>query len=175
MLNDELIQQCKAGDGRAQRKVYELTASKMMGVCLRYSRDEEEAKDLMQDGYIKVFRQMATFRGEGSLEGWIKKVIINTALENLRKKKLSFESFDNQPVEINETAIKDSGLEAKDLLKIIRSLPDGYRTVFNLFAIEGYTHQEIAEQLGISTGTSKSQFARARQLLQKLLTEEKIK
>ncbi|MBS1764058.1 MAG: sigma-70 family RNA polymerase sigma factor [Bacteroidetes bacterium] len=175
MLNDELIQQCKAGDGRAQKKVYELTASKMMGVCLRYTKDEDEAKDLLQDGYIKVFQKIATYRGEGSLEGWIKKVIINTALENLRSKKLSFESFDNQYIDTSDTAVTNTKMEAKDLLKLIQSLPDGYRTVFNLFAIEGYSHQEIANQLGISAGTSKSQFARARQLLQKLLTEEKIK
>jgi RNA polymerase sigma-70 factor (ECF subfamily) len=172
MLNDEILRGCKNGDSRSQRKLYDQTAARMMGVCLRYCTEEEEAKDLLQDGFVKVFQHITAYRGEGSLEGWMKKIFVNTALENIRRKKIVFERLENENIATAELVFSDGKLEAKELLRIIRTMPEGFRVVFNLFAIEGYSHQEIAEKLNITTGTSKSQFARARQYLQKLLAEE---
>ncbi len=172
---DEIIQGCKERNGRAQKKLYDIHASKMMGLCLRYCKDEEEAKDLLQEGFIKVFEKISTYRGEGSLEGWIKRVFITTALEKLRKKSLVFERLTDENLSELSPVALDNKLEAKELLQLIRQLPDGYRVVFNLYAIEGFTHVEIAGKLNISAGTSKSQYARARQHLQKLITTEKVK
>lgn len=175
MLNEQIIQGCKDKQGSAQRQLYELVAGRMMGVCLRYAKDDEEAKDLLQEGFIKVFQQIDVFRGEGSFEGWIKKIFINTALESIRKKKLLTQPLEDEEDASDNFLIQENKLEAKELLQMIRKLPDGYRVVFNLYAIEGFNHREIAQQLNITEGTSKSQYARARQFLQKVLTEEKVK
>jgi len=162
MLNEQIIQGCKDKQGKAQHQLYELVAGRMMGVCLRYAKDDEEAKDLLQEGFIKVFQQIDAFRGEGSFEGWMKRKLLTQPLEDEEDASDNF-------------LIQENKLEAKELLQMIRKLPDGYRVVFNLYAIEGFNHREIAQQLNITEGTSKSQYARARQFLQKMLTEEKVK
>ena len=175
-IDEQLIKGCKEKNATAQRQLYERFAKKMMGLCLRYSDCEEEAQDLLQDGFIKVFERINSYSGSGSLEGWIKKVMVNTALDNFRKKKherfqIELENEKNQ-LAVHEEA--HDNLSAKELLKIIQRLPAGYRTVFNLYVIDGYSHKEIGEMLGITESTSKSQFSRARLQLQKTIQLEKI-
>lgn len=165
---ENLLKGCKNGNRIAQEKVYKLYAAKMLGVCVRYFQDRMEAEDVLQEGFIKVFQKIDSFRSIGSFEGWIRKIMVNTALEHYRKNKNMYAVVDVE--EAHGSLINDSTIEninAKDLLILIHSLPSGYKAVFNLYAIEGYAHKEIADLLGISEGTSKSQLARARALLQK--------
>ena len=171
-----LVKACQRGDPAAQKAVYEKFARKMLGVCSRYVQDEMEAEDLMISGFMRVFDKINTFKNEGSFEGWVRRIMINEALGHLRRQRslhltVNLEDSYQEPVFTPE----DTDLEAEDLLKLVQQLPDGYRTVFNLYAIEGYAHKEIAELLGISENTSKSQLSRARTLLQKNLaaTEKK--
>lgn len=142
----------------------------MFGICLRYTNDEFEAQEVLQLGFIKLFDKMKAFKNEGSFEGYLRKIMVNTAIEYFRKNEKSLllvdlASADSESLPSNPTAV----FEQKDLIKLIQGLAPGFRMVFNLFAIEGYSHQEIAEQLGISEGTSKSQLARARIILQERL------
>ncbi len=174
MRDDQIIQGCIQRDLKAQKMLYDLHARKTMGVCLRYCKNQDEAKDLLQDGFIKVFEKISTYRGEGSLEAWIKKIVITTALEEIRRKKIDFMRLPDENVEEDEPIATDSKLQTQDLLRIIQQLPEGFRVVFNLFAIEGFSHNEIAEKLNITEGTSKSQYARARAYIQRLLVAEKI-
>jgi RNA polymerase sigma-70 factor (ECF subfamily) len=148
----------------------------MMGVCLRFANCTEEAEDMLQNGYIKVFENIHTFKGTGSLEGWIRKIMINEALNHIRKNKAMKLNMDIEDVGYMLPAQSHiaENLNAQDLLKIIQHLPVGFRTVFNLYAIEGYSHKEIADQLGITESTSKSQYSRARAHLQKLIQTEKV-
>lgn len=174
---EEIIKGCKAGDRQSQKALYMRFSAKMYGVCLRYTKNREEAEDLLQDGFVKVFNNIKQYAGAGSFEGWIRRIMVNTALEFLRKKKLEFSSFDvlhaedssfeNAPEALSKIALND-------LLAFIQQMPRGYQTVFNLFAIEGYSHKEIGEMLNISEGTSRSQLARARQILQEKLNDSPI-
>jgi len=161
MTDEQLVQKCNLQDPAAQRELYEKFSRKMFGVCLRYGNSKESAEDLLQEGFVKVFIKLSSFKNEGSLEGWIRRVIVNTALDHLRQQKISWSN-----IEIQEDALvteQDFGnVDQKELLKLIQKLPDGYRTVFNLYAIEGFNHQEIAKELGINENTSKSQYSRAR-------------
>jgi RNA polymerase sigma factor (sigma-70 family) len=160
-------ERCKSNDRQAQSELYNLFASKMYALCLRYARDQDEANDMLQNGFIKVFRKCEMYEGKGSLEGWIRRVMVNTAIESLRKNKIQFLSTDQltaREMEFSSTASLNH-LDYKDLLNIIKRLPMGYRTVFNLYAIEGYNHKEISEMLNISEGSSKSQLSRARNWL----------
>ncbi|MBA3971399.1 MAG: sigma-70 family RNA polymerase sigma factor [Bacteroidetes bacterium] len=155
----------------AQKNLYEKFSRKMMGVCLRYCDSQEEAEDVVQNGFISVFENINTFKGAGSLEGWVRRIMVNTALTNIRKNKKFKQNIDLDSVEFmlpSATQANDS-YEAKDLLKIIQTLPVGFKTVFNLYAIEGYSHKEIGDMLNISEGTSKSQYSRAKTHLQKLI------
>ena len=174
MTDQQLVQGCIEGDIRFQRLLYDHFVEKMKGVCLRYSANEEEAEDVLQEGFIIVFRKIDSFKGEGALGGWIRKIMVNTALQHYRKNKYmrvtsSYEGKEDYFIE-NDNVIED--MAANELLQKIQQLPDGYRMVFNLYAIEGYTHREIGEQLGISEGTSKSQFSRARSILKKMIEAE---
>ncbi len=176
MSNEFLVKGCKKKDTKAQKQLYDKYSSKMMGVCLRYSDNVEEAEDVLQNGFIKVFESINKFRGEGSLEGWIRKIMVNSALDNIRRKKARKTNLQLEEVEY-KYAIEDTitgKLDSKVLLKMINTLPVGFRTVFNLYAIEGYTHKEIAQQLGISENTSKSQYSRARLHLQKMIKHENV-
>jgi len=161
-----LLSQCRNRDQEAQKRLYESHCAKMMGVCMRYARNREEAQDILQDGFIRVFEKIGSFRSEGSLEGWVRRVIVNVAIRHIQKNTRIYRMVDideagsEMPFELATT-----DLETDDLLKMVNKLPDGYRVVFNLYAMEGFSHQEIAEKLGISEGTSKSQLARARQHL----------
>jgi len=170
-LNEQqIIQGCIRGESWAQKRIYEQYASIMMGVCVRYVADRETAKDILQDGFIKVFSKVNSYSELGSFEGWMRKVFVTTSLEYLRKKDVLKQSQDidfyNEIIE-NEDVSVLSKITADDLLVCISELADGYRTVFNLFVMEGYTHAEIGNLLGISENTSRSQFMRARVLLQK--------
>jgi RNA polymerase sigma-70 factor (ECF subfamily) len=174
-MDEQLIKECIKKDIRAQKHLYEKYASLMMSVCLRYVRDRDIAQNLLQDGFIKLFDKIHTYSGSGSFVGWMRKIFVNAALEHLRRNDVfkystdidaafNIESEDESPVE---------KISADELMKCITELPSGFRTVFNLFAIEGYSHAEIAEQLGIQEGTSRSQYARARTLLQQKILKLK--
>lgn len=167
-----IISDCINGSRKAQSMLYHQFAPKMFGVCLRYAKDSTEAEDNLQDGFIKVFANLKNFRHDGSLEGWIRRIMINVSLEKLRKQRLLY------PVE--DVAVYDSvnfsddvlaKIAADDLLKLIQQLPPRYRMVFNLYVIEGFSHQEIAQEMEITPGTSKSNLARAREILKKKVQE----
>lgn len=167
-----LLKDCKKGNPSAQQKMYERFAPKMLGVCIRYIHDREEAEHVMIGGMVKVFEKLEQYLGEGSLEGWIRRIMVNESLMYIRKNKnMSLE------VEVEKAEFEpdynclESNLEAEDLLTLIAELPVGYRTIFNLYAIEGYSHKEIADTLGINENTSKSQLSRARKHLQSRLYE----
>ena len=162
-----LWEKCRSNDPQAQRELYQHFASKMYPVALRYAKDTAEAQDILQNSFIKVFTKTDYYQGKGSLEGWIRRVIINTAIEHLRKNKINFLSIDQVEHHPGSSCNSLAHLDYKDLLAIIQQLPVGYRTVFNLYAIEGYGHKEIAEMLQINEGSSKSQLSRARSWLQK--------
>lgn len=173
---EHLIRRCRKGDQQAQKEVYDKFASKMLGVCLRYIKDASEAEDVMITAFVKIFERINQFKAQGSFEGWIRRIMVNESLTYIRKHKsmyleVDIELADQEP---DYKTISDH-LEANDLLQLIQQLPVGYRTVFNMYAIEGYSHKEIADALGINENTSKSQLSRARALLQKQLRDkEKI-
>ncbi|WP_316750831.1 RNA polymerase sigma factor [Pedobacter gandavensis] len=157
---------CKAGTRKMQEALYQQTSSKMLVLCMRYAKDRMEAEDVLQMGFIKIFQKISEYRGDGSFEGWMRRVMVNTAIESYRKNLRSLsvvpiEDAYEQPC----TGFDFSRLGMQDLLKLIQKLSDGYRMVFNMYIIEGYSHKEIAAILGISEGASKSQLSRARAIL----------
>lgn len=161
---------CKAQDRKAQNQLYHYFSKKMFVVCMRYAQTTLEAEDILQNGFVKIFTKHHQYNGDGSLEGWIKRVIVNTAIEIYRKNQSKFtESIDENPALQLVSSIGTDQTSYKDLLNLIQQLPLGYRTIFNLYAIEGYSHKEIAEMLEISEGNSKSQLSRARMWLQNKL------
>ncbi len=166
----DIINKSLEGDQRAQKVLYDTLAGRMYGVCLRYAGNEAEARDILQEGFIRVFQSLERFRFEGSFEGWVRRIIVNTALERLRREDhltSSIEDIDFQDPPGRDDV--EGGLSAKDLLALIRELSPQYRMVFNLYALEGYSHKEISEMLHISEGTSKSNLSRARAILQERL------
>lgn len=163
---------CLNGERKAQFELYQLLSKKMYAVCLRYAPNEAEAKDILQLGFIKVFRKCNYFDSKGSLEGWIRKIMVNTAIENHRKNSAVYlESVDDKHEIVAGNMHAESNVHYKDLLAMIQTLPLGYRTIFNLYVIDGYSHREIAEQLSISESNSKSQLSRARQWLKEKLVK----
>jgi len=166
----KIIKGCLSGDRRDQELLYRRHSAKLYGVCLQYSGNDEEARDILQEGFIKIFENLRNYKHEGSFEGWIRRIVVNTALERFRSRHNLFrvDDIDNiQEPEAEPDTEDYSGLQAVDLLYIIRELPPKYRMVFNLYAIEGYSHKEIGEMMNISEGTSKSNLSRARSILQK--------
>jgi RNA polymerase sigma-70 factor (ECF subfamily) len=161
----DLARAVQRQDHKAQTRLYEKFSSKMLAVCIRYVGDKMEAEDVMIDGFMRVFDKIEQFTFQGSFEGWIRKIMVNEALMYVRNKKMIIVDLEYAVEEVNESSFS-TDLEAADLMKLIEELPIGYRTVFNLFAIEGYSHLEISEMLKISDGTSKSQLSRARAMLQ---------
>ncbi|RZM21681.1 MAG: RNA polymerase sigma factor [Pedobacter sp.] len=163
----QLIVALKRGESRAHKVVYERFSGKMLAVCTRYCANRDDAEEVMLDGFMRVFEKIEQFREEGSFEGWIRRVMVTESLMFLRKAKQW-----RQEVPLDEVMVEpdyewaDTAVNENDLMRLVNQLPDGYRTVFNLYAIEGYAHAEIAEMLGISEGTSKSQLSRARMMLQ---------
>jgi RNA polymerase sigma factor (sigma-70 family) len=166
-LEQELIKLCIGGDGKAQKRLYDQYSKIMFGLCLRYSNSYDDAKDILQDGFIKVFTKISQFNSLGSFEGWMKRIFVNSALEFYRINKNHMNQSDvefanNKPH--NDFTVEK--ISQKEILSMLNKMPTGYRTVLNLFIIEGYSHAEIAEMMGISEGTSKSQLSRARVILQ---------
>ena len=166
----QLITGCKEGKSWAQKAIYDRYAAAMMSVCVRYVTDRETARDLLQEGFIKLFTKIDSFTGAGAFGGWVRRIFVTTSLEYLRqndalKQSASIEEYGNY-IENDDVTVLQK-ISADDLMACVAQLSDGYRTVFNLYAIEGYSHAEIAEMLGISEATSRSQFMRARKILQK--------
>jgi RNA polymerase sigma factor (sigma-70 family) len=168
----ELIDGCRKGNRSFQRALYDRFSRKMLVVCLRYSKSSAEAEDILQEAFVKVFQGIKDFRQESKLETWITRIMVNTALNAQRKKLYLFPMVDVEDTNLTEEEVSITGMNVQDLLEMIQSLPQGCQVVFNMFAIEGYSHKEIADILGISEGTSKSQYARARSLLQNKLMKE---
>lgn len=164
---DELVKRCKAGQRKAQELLYKQLAGKMLGVCMRYATDRMEAEDMLQNGFIRVFQKMEDYRGEGSFEGWVRRIMVHCSIEYYRRhhKMMQLVDVGEAGEEPSVNAAAASSLEAKDLLLLIKTLSPGYRMVFNLYAIDGYSHKEIAEMTGITEGASKSQLSRARAIL----------
>ena len=166
----ELIQGCLNEDQRFQRELYERYASKLFAVCYRYCKNREEAQDVLHEGFIKAIKNLNRFASKGSFEGWLRRIMVNTALESFRRNKKLVAVEDIELAEsqkVSASALET--LSANELLDLITKLPSGFRTVFNLYAIDGYSHKEIAQELGISVGTSKSQLSRARVALQAMV------
>lgn len=166
----DLLRGCLDGDRRMQEELYRRFSPRMYAVCLRYAGKAEEAEDILQEGFIKVFKKLDSFRGDGSFEGWMRRIFVNTAIEHFRRKRylIPVTEKEENTLEGKYTSVLDE-LGAKDILALVQELSPGYRTVFNMYVVEGYTHKEIADMLGISEGTSKSQLSRAKVILQDMV------
>ncbi len=167
ITENDLITGCLQGNRRMQEELYRRFSPRMYAVCLRYAGNAEEAEDILQEGFIKVFKKMDSFRSEGSFEGWVRRIFVNTAIEHFRRKRylMPVTEKEENTIEGKYTSVLDE-LAEKDILALVQELSPGYRTVFNMYVVEGYTHKEIADMLGISEGTSKSQLSRAKVILQ---------
>jgi len=168
---NNLVKGCQKGKAKYQRLLYERYAPKMLGVCMRYFRSKSEAQDALQDGFVKVYTKIDGFKGQGSLEGWIRRIMVNTSLNILRDNlKHAFHAdVNDEKVQIMDSSVDYDHFNVQDIMKLVQELPKGYRIVFNMFDIDGYSHKEIAEKLQISVNTSKSQLLKARRHLRKEL------
>lgn len=169
----KLIEACIRQDRKAQRELYERFAPRMYSLCLRYISDRDKAKDVLQDGFITLFAKIDTYNGEGSFEGWVRKIFVNTALMDLRKNDVLKGSAEIEEFQVKGPTVENilDKLQAKDIYRLISTMPQGFRTVFNLYVVDGYSHQEIAERLGISEGSSRSQLSRGRVWLQEKINK----
>ncbi len=168
--DQQIIEGCMKSDRKFQELLYKKFAGKMYSVCLRYAGEQNSAQDILQDGFVKVYTNICKFRSEGSFEGWVRRIFVNTSLEFIRKKAnlyVAQEPDANSMVNYDENGLQK--LMKEDIMELIQSLSTGYRTIFNLYVVEGFSHKEIAEMLNISEGTSKSQLARARYILKERL------
>lgn len=174
MDEKQLIHGCINGDRMAQKALYDKYSRRMMAVCLRYVKDTEDARDLLQEGFIKVFTNIRKFTGDGSFDGWVRRIFINCALERLRQNDVLKNTDDITAIEFADVPDEslDSAITADEIMRYISALPDGFRTVFNLFAVEGYSHKEIGETLHITESTSRSQYMRARKMLQRMIMKK---
>lgn len=173
--DDELVKGCFNNKRKFQELLYRKYSRKMYGICLSYTNDRNAAQDILQDGFIKVFKNIQRFEGKGSLEGWIRRIITHTAIDYFRQRArinqlLDFQE-DEKDTEVNNNVMVN--INTENIIEQLQKIPEGARLIFNLYAVEGYSHKEISEKLEISEGTSKSQFNRARQLLQKLLADDR--
>jgi RNA polymerase sigma factor (sigma-70 family) len=171
MDDSTLVKECIKGNAKAQRLLFDKFSQKMLGVCLRYTKSQDEAEDALQEGFVKAFSKLNDFSNQGSLEGWIRRIMVNTSLDAIRKntKFIKDVPLDSVDYQIGNNDFIVEGLNAEDLMKLINSMPEGYKVIFNMFAIEGYSHQEISTTLGISESTSKSQYMRAKGYLRNRL------
>ncbi|TDH28007.1 sigma-70 family RNA polymerase sigma factor [Segetibacter sp. 3557_3] len=172
LTQNRLIEDCIAGKRKSQKEMYDLFSSKMFAICLRYAKNQMDAEDILQEAFVKLFNNLDKFRGEGSFDGWVRRIFVNTAIEHIRKRSLNTvvsEGLENSIADKYTTPLDN--MFQKDLVKKANALSDGYRTVFTLYAIEGYSHKEIAGCLGITESTSKSQYSRAKALLRSVLTD----
>ncbi|MFM2232630.1 MAG: hypothetical protein RJB31_1331 [Bacteroidota bacterium] len=176
MTEEVLLQGCLKNDATAQQELYHRYSPKMLSVCYRYAKNREDAEDMLQEGFIKVFSQISKFENRGSLEGWILRIIVHTCINHLKKNKKFNEHVDLAyagNIVIREDYIP-SIIQAKQIVETIRTLPIGYRTVLNLYAIEGYSHKEIGQLLDIEESTSRSQYTRAKNMLEEILVNKRI-
>lgn len=176
MTEEDLIKGCLREDRDAQRELYKRFSGKMMAVCLRYAGNRMEAEDMLQEGFIKVFDNIGKFKSEGSLEGWVRRIMVNTSINKIRSQKVRFEELgeENDDFLHHDKSIIDR-MSEKDILNLVSQMPSGYRYVFNMYAIEGLSHKEIAANLGIEEASSRSQYAKAKKYLQQQLAKlEKI-
>lgn len=164
MSLDQLIKKCKNRDIKSQSEIYHLFAGKLFSLCLKYSKTKEEAEDNLQEAFITIFNKIDQYKSKGSFEGWMKRIVINTALQTYRQKNVLNLVEENYPEEV-EVEINEEYISLEFLLKIIQELPERYRMVFNLYVLDGYSHKEISDLLGIAEGTSKSNLSRARLIL----------
>lgn len=174
MYNEkEIIEGCKKQNRKAQKMLYDRYASKFLGICMRYAKDKHEAEDILQEGFLKIFERIEQYHYSGSFEGWMRRIIVNTAISNYRKNYKHYHHFDINEIKDSEEEFNTDELEftLEEMLSVIQSLSPGYRMVFNLYAIEGYAHKEIAEMLSIDIATSKSQYSRARKIIQYRLSK----
>jgi RNA polymerase sigma factor (sigma-70 family) len=173
MSEEQMIKGCLKNNPLAQRTLYNKLGPKMMGVCLRYMTNTEEAQDVLQDGFVKVFDKLGAYSGAGSFEGWARRIFVNTALDAIRKNKhLKHQAqIDDVAFALKSNDFIFETLVAEDLMKVLQELPLGYKTVFNLYAIEGYSHKEIAKKMNVTISTSKSQFSRAKAMLREKISE----
>ncbi len=176
MDESAIIDGCKKHSPSAQLALYQQLASKMMGVCYRYARNKEDAEDMLQESFVRVFTQMHQYLGTGSFEGWVRKIVVHTCINHLKKHKKINEYVDvlSMGDYLFGEETSTANLQGKEILECIRKLPLGYKTVLNLFAIEGYSHKEIAGLLDIEESTSRSQYVRARNMLEKILIRKQI-
>jgi len=175
---DDIVEGCRNNNRKAQKLLYDKYAPIFMGICMRYALSTDEAQDILQEGFFKILKQIGQFQGKGSFEGWMKRIMVNTAITNYRKNLKHYNQYDIDDVhsDVNSTSMFNSDFTHEELLKLIRELPKGYRVIFNLYAIEGYKHKEIAEMLDIDIATSKSQYSRAKKVLRtKMVEVSKIK
>lgn len=164
----ELIEGCKQNNRKSQERLYKKYAGLMLGICMRYVKDRAEAEDVMMEGFMKIYKTVANYAATGSFEGWMKRIMVYTAIEHFRKlKRMPFDEFQANDSKVDDYVI--DSISARDILKLMNEMPDGYRTVLNMYAIEGYSHKEIADAMGISEGTSKSQLSRSKAFLKKLI------
>ena len=173
MSLEKLINRCKQRDIKAQSEVYQLFAGKLFALCLKYSKNYQEAQDNLQDGFITIFNKIDQYQFKGSFEGWLKRIVVNTALQKYREKNVLNLISDEIPDEV-EVDIDETSISLDFLLSIIQELPNRYRLVFNMYVLDGYSHRDIAEMLEISEGTSKSNLSRARQILKKKVEKNKL-
>jgi len=171
MIDKATIEQCLKNDKVSQKKLYDSLAPKMYAVCLRYASKRVAADDILQEAFIKVFKYLPTFNFSGSFEGWVRRIVVNTALDHIKKYAEPFEEMDEAYNEETLISVNDAiaQLSAQELFQVIQSLPEGKRIIFNLYAFEGYSHKEIAQMLGISIMTSKGQYSKAKKMLQEKL------
>jgi RNA polymerase sigma factor (sigma-70 family) len=176
MTEEAILQGCLKNNAAAQKALYQKYSAKMLVVCYRYGHNREDAEDMLQEGFIKVFSQIHTFENRGALEGWIRRIIVHTCINNLKKNKRFNESVDlihANSIQVREDNIP-SIIQAKEVVECIRMLPIGYRTVLNLYAIEGFSHKEISSMLDIEESTSRSQYTRAKAMLEDILIRKRI-
>ncbi len=176
MTEEAILQGCLKNHAAAQKELYHRYSPKMLAVCFRFAHSREDAEDMLQEGFIKVFLQIHTFQNKGAFEGWIRRIIVHTCINNLKKNKRFNESVDlihASSAQVREESVP-SIVQAKQIVDCIRLLPIGYRTVLNLYAIEGYAHKEIARMLDIEESTSRSQYTRARQMLEDMLVRRNL-
>tara|TARA_R110000868_G_scaffold356226_2_gene617774 strand:+ start:9573 stop:10124 length:552 start_codon:yes stop_codon:yes gene_type:complete len=169
---NQLIENCKINDTKAQGELYKLFSSKLFSVCLKYSRNYVEAEDNLQDAFLTIFNKIEQYKNKGSFEGWLKRITVNTVLQRYRNEKV-FDIINEDAIEDVEVEVDEDNISIDYLLKIIQELPDRYRLVFNLYVLDGYSHKEIAAMLKINLGTSKSNLARARQILKQTIENYK--
>ncbi|MFV0565805.1 MAG: RNA polymerase sigma factor [Flavobacteriaceae bacterium] len=170
MSLDQLINGCKKNDTKAQSELYQLFSGKLFALCLKYSRNYAEAEDHLQDAFLTIFEKINQFKNKGSFEGWLKRIAVNTVLQQYRKEKV-YDITQEDTLEDVEVEVDEENISMQYLLKIIQELPDRYRLVFNLYVLDGYSHKDISEMLNITIGTSKSNLARARYILKETIEQ----